>query len=419
MNPTKTKKIKTINKKTLIVTMDIGKTVHFGYFRAPNGEDVKPFPFYNSEKSFTELWDKICEFKSKKNLDEIVVGFESTGPYAEPLFHFLRKKSVRLVQVNPVHTKRVKELEGNSPNKTDKKDPKVIADVISLGHALTLVVPEGAAAQLRRLTLARERTIKSRTIMINQLQDLIFVIFPEFSQIMKNMKTKSAKYLIKNYPTPDSIVNLGLSDLTVILKRLSRGRLGQKRAETLFNAAKTSVGIREGRESILIEIEHFISEIEQKDQFVNDLEHQMENHLNEIPYSRNILSVKGLSTITVAGLIGEVGDFKKFDTIPEITKLAGLDLYEISSGKHRGRHRISKRGRPLMRKLLFFASINAVKSGGIMHETYKQMLDRGMIKMKALVAVSRKLLRIILALVHNDTEYMTDYCNEHHRKLAA
>ena len=50
-----------------------------------------------------------------------------------------------------MHTKRLKELQGNSPNKTDRKDPKVIADIITLGHALTVVIPEGPAAELRRL----------------------------------------------------------------------------------------------------------------------------------------------------------------------------------------------------------------------------------------------------------------------------
>jgi hypothetical protein len=61
----------------------------------------------------------------------------------------------------------------------------VIADVIFLGHALTLVVPEGPASELRRLTQARERAIKGRTSMINQLQHLIFVIFPEFLKVLK------------------------------------------------------------------------------------------------------------------------------------------------------------------------------------------------------------------------------------------
>ena len=185
----------------LVATVDIGKSVQYGYFRAPNGNDVKPFAFYNSKKSFGKFWQKLCQFKNQQGLEQTVIGFESTGPYAEPLFHYLKKKPVKLVQVNPVHTKRVKELTGNSPNKSDKKDPRVIADVICLGHALTLVVPEGPAAELRRLTQARQRAIKSRTAMINQLQHLIFVIFPEFLKVLK-ISTKTARYLIKHYTTP-------------------------------------------------------------------------------------------------------------------------------------------------------------------------------------------------------------------------
>jgi hypothetical protein len=108
-----------------------------------------------------------------------------------------------------------------------------------------------------------------------------------------------------------------------------------------------------------------------------------------------------------------------FDTISEITKLAGLDLYEISSGKHQGKRRISKHGRPLMRKLLFFAAINAVKSKGIMHEPYRQMLDRGMLEIKALVAVSRKLLRLIFALVRDNSVYVKNHSQIHGLELAA
>jgi hypothetical protein len=35
MTSNKTEKIKTINEKTLIVALDIGKKVHYGYFRRP------------------------------------------------------------------------------------------------------------------------------------------------------------------------------------------------------------------------------------------------------------------------------------------------------------------------------------------------------------------------------------------------
>jgi transposase len=419
MKNIKSKKIRIINENTIIAALDIGKITHFAYFRAPNGKDIKPFAFKNFRKDFDKFWTKLYQFKMEHNLKDVVIGFESSGPYAEPLFHYLRRKPVKLVQINPMHSKRVKELTGNSPNKTDKKDPRVIADIISLGHALTLIVPEGAAAQLRRLTQARERALKRRTSAVNQLQDLIFVIFPEFLSIMKGISTKTAFYLIGRYPLPEDIVALGLESLSIDIQRVSRGKLNRGRAEELFNAAQMSIGVREGDRGILLEIEYLIAQIGSVNMFISNLEKQMEEYLAEIPYSRSILSIKGISIVTVAGLIGEVGDFKKFNTLSEIMKLAGLDLYEISSGKHKGQHRISKRGRSLIRKLLYFAAINTVNSRGIMNEPYQQMLDRGMPKMKALVSISRKLLRLIFALARDNTLYEENYSNTHCFKIAA
>ena len=213
MRQNKPKKLGKFNENTLIAAIDIGKKVNYGYFRAPDGQDIKPFAFCNLRDGFEVFWTRLVEFQRGHNLEVIVVGFESTGPYAEPMLHFLRRKEIRLVQTNPMHTKRLKELTGNSPNKTDEKDPKVIADVIALGHALTLVIPEGPAAELRRLSQARERAIKTRTSMSNQLQHLLFVIFPELSWTIRDMKSKSILHLVENFPTPESVVGMGIEAL--------------------------------------------------------------------------------------------------------------------------------------------------------------------------------------------------------------
>ena len=37
----------------------------------------------------------------------------------------------------------------------------------------------------------------------------------------------------------------------------------------------------------------------------------MGEYLKEIPYSHSLLSIKGAGLVTVATLVGEVGDFKK------------------------------------------------------------------------------------------------------------
>lgn len=406
----KPRKAGVVNQKVLIVTVDGGKDKHYGYYRCPDGTDCKAFEFWNNGRGFQEFWERISAATRTHGLEEITIGFESTGPYMEPLVQFLRsKQGVRLVQVNPMHTKRLKELSGNSPLKTDRKDPKVIADIIELGHALTVVIPEGPAAELRRLTQARERTIESRTRLFNQLQCLLALSFPEFLQVMGDVTSASAKHLLRHYPTAQDILALGEPALAVVLRKVSRGKLREDRARALFEAASESVGIRDGKSSMLLEIGMMLETIGDYDRFIERLEAEMDRHLEQIPYSRIILSLKGIGPVTTAGLIGEVGDFTKFRTISEVMKLAGLDLYEVSSGKHRGKLRISKRGRPLMRKLLYLAALSTVRKGGVMHEWYQRALARGMKKMKALVAVSRKLLCVIFALVRDHSAYVADY----------
>lgn len=411
MNNIKVKKSAFVNGKTFLVTADMSKNRHFGYWRCPDGTDIKPFAFSNNRAGFQEFWERITCAREIHNLDKIVFGYESTGPYAEALVHFLLERGVHVVQVNPMHTKRIKELSGNSPNKTDQKDSKVIADIIELGHALTVVIPEGPAAELRRLTHARQRSIKRYTALSNQLQSLIAVIFPEFLQVMKGVTSVSAQYILKHYPTPKQIVAYGLDTLTCTLRKVSRGKLRADRAQALYEAAQSSVGVIHGQASIVLEICEILAALESSERFTDFLEQEMANHLKEIPYSNSIFSIKGIGKVTVAGLIGEVGDFRKFRTLSEIMKLAGMDLYEISSGKHKGNRRISKRGRSLLRKLLYFAALNTVRKGGVMHQRYQIYLAKGMPKNKALIAIARKLLGIIFALVRHNSVYINDYSN--------
>jgi len=405
-------KLKYVNSNVLLATVDMGKDSFSGYARCPDHSEVKTSDFSNNLSGFRHFWDILVRTQKAHGLEQIVLGFESTGPYAEPLLHYFQDKGLRLVQVNPMHTKRVKELCGNSPNKTDQKDPKVIADIIELGHALSVVIPKGAAAELRRLTQARERAIKRRTALFNQLHDLVFISFPEFLQVMKSIKTKSARYLLQHHAGPEDIAALDLDTLTKVLNRISRGRLGSAKAQALFEAASNTAGIREGRIGVSLEIQEMLEWIEACDRFVERLESEMIRHLEKIPYSRRLLSMKGISTITAAGVIGEVADFTHFETQKEILKLAGLDLFEISSGKHRGQRRISKRGRPLLRKLLFFAALNTVRKGGIMYDRYQKHLAKGMPRTKALIAIARKLLGIMLALVRTQSEYTATQITE-------
>ena len=100
-----------------------------------------------------------------------------------------------------------------------------------------------------------------------------------------------------------------------------------------------------------MDIRHILMQLEAEGRFISEIEAEREQPSNGYPVDVRLLSIKGLGTVSVAGLIGEVGDSQSFSTQSEIMKLAGLDLYEISSGKRKGQRRISKRGRSLLRKI--------------------------------------------------------------------
>jgi transposase len=403
------KRVRTVKEETLIVTVDVGMASNTGYCTTVDGRDIKPFKFGNTREGLDKLWSMVVVSRNRFKCTEVMVGYESTGPYAEPLVHYLTDKPVTIVQVNPMHTKRIKELNDNSPLKTDDKDPRVIADVLRLGHALSVVVPEGDAAYLRRLNNARERHVGERTALLNQLQQLVFLVFPEFKAVFNDIKVKTAQRILTRYTTPERIGSLNKDELGEEMRKQSMGKFGVQQAELLISLARDTIGIKEGVAGIVLDIRHILVQLQAVHGFVHEIEAEMEKTLEHVPCSTRILSMKGLGVVTVAGLIGEVGDFSKFRTQSEIMKLAGLDLYEISSGKRKGQRRISKRGRSLLRKLLYNAAISTIRKNGIMCTQYANLIGRGMVRTSALIVIAKKLLRIIHAMVRDDRDYLHNY----------
>ena len=163
----------------------------------------------------------------RHKLKGVIIGLESSGSYGEPLQHFLKDKpGVYLVQVNPMHTKRVKELNDNSPGKSDKKDSRVIVDIIRLGHFLSCLIPEGASAELRNLIHQRDFQIDSRTQIANRIHHLLDRVFPEFTQVIKDPLCETGRYLLREYTTPEKIASLDREELYRINEREEPGEAG-------------------------------------------------------------------------------------------------------------------------------------------------------------------------------------------------
>src|SRR5699024_10852641 len=88
---------------------------------------------------------------------------------------------------------------------------------------------------------------------------------------------------------------------------------------------------------------------------------------------------------------------RRFTSPKQIQKLAGLEPKENSSGKHKGRTSISKRGRRKLRRLLFQAVLPLIRSNEDFRQVYTYYSTRKDNPLKgtqAVIAVGCKLIRI-------------------------
>src|SRR3974377_2300695 len=76
------RRMKAVKESTLLVTVDIGVASNKGYCATGDGRDIKPFKFDNTREGFEKLWHMAVASKTRFGCDEIIAGYESTGPYA-------------------------------------------------------------------------------------------------------------------------------------------------------------------------------------------------------------------------------------------------------------------------------------------------------------------------------------------------
>ncbi|HUW52137.1 MAG TPA: transposase [Rhodanobacter sp.] len=82
----------------------------------------------------------------------------------------------------------------------------------------------------------------------------------------------------------------------------------------------------------------------------------------------------------------------------------GMDVRVRDSGTFRGRRKLTKRGDPEVRRLLYLAAMSARRSA-TWRGFYDRAIARGMTPTQALVALGRKLARIAFALLKTGSEY--------------
>jgi transposase len=112
-----------------------------------------------------------------------------------------------------------------------------------------------------------------------------------------------------------------------------------------------------------------------------------------------LISVPGIGSIVARTLIAELPELGTLDR-RQIAALAGLAPWTRQSGQWRGRSFIGG-GRPQVRSALFVAAMVAGRHNPVLRAFRQQLLDRGKAKKTAIIAVARKLLTILNAIIRD------------------
>lgn len=121
-------------------------------------------------------------------------------------------------------------------------------------------------------------------------------------------------------------------------------------------------------------------------------------------------SVTGIGLLTAAALLGETNGFDLIRNRRQLASYAGLDIREKQSGTSvKGKARISKRGNKYLRKALHMPALTAVRHDERFKSIYARLIAKHGIKMKALVAIQRKLLEIAYIVYKNNEKYDKKY----------
>lgn len=406
----KNDKISFINGSMLVVGCDIGSETH--YLRAidTRGREIskKAFAFSNDSEGFASAKDWMLELAAASNKDQIVVGLEPTGHYWFCLAAWLVSNGISVVQVNPYAVKQTKEVEDNSQLKDDRKDPKLIANLVKDGNYGMPYLPEGVYAELRRLTLLRDQLTGDRVSALNRLHRELTIHFPEYKDALGKIDGPFTLELLKKAPFPSDLNVLGVEGIKNIWHEARLRGCGYNRASVLLKYAEASVGLTEGTDASRLAVRWFAHQILELDRQLAEIEGLLREKCREIPFAENVLGISGIGDKILAGIVSEMGDISRFDDAKEIQKLSGMSLVACSSGKHKGQTKISHRGRKRLRYWLFQAAKSSVVHAGEfreLHEYYTTREVNPLKKKQSLVAIACKLLRVIFAILKSGACY--------------
>jgi transposase len=123
--------------------------------------------------------------------------------------------------------------------------------------------------------------VRDNTGSKHALQAVLDDYFPELKGVFWSMKSKGLMALLETHPFPEDVLQAGLPAITALLvKSTKRKAHARAKAETIYRAAKESVGLKTIGTADHLRLGVYLDEVKRSEERLKEIGHQITNLLN-------------------------------------------------------------------------------------------------------------------------------------------
>jgi len=342
-----TDEIRNLNlKQVLVIPVECGKNSHKALVANYFGDILyDAFEFTNSITGI-KMFDSIIKNTSLSvNAQKIIIGMESTGHYYENLYRNLTNMKYDVAIVNPssVYSQRTGQLNWC---KTDDIDLCAIGQVLIDNQATETKLSDGLYYNLKHFARLRRDEVNKRARLKIQIKVLCDHIFPglQKSKIFSDFWGKSSLLLLENYPTPLSIIQLGVKKLSQFFKKHNT-KLSLTTTQRLIYLAENSLTTDAANlYAHLFNLKFKLQDLKIADDKIRKLNIELAQCLIRTP-GILLLSIRKINVPSAAEFLAEVGPLSEAGNAKKIICRAGLNPSNFQSAEYqRANNPITKHG---------------------------------------------------------------------------
>ena len=342
---------------------------------------------------------------------EVFAAVESTGGYENNWLHALMRFQATLpgkaARINPSRIHSYREAKGVRVT-TDAVSAELIAGYMIAHTEDIRYSREDAFASLRRHVSFIALLTKQHTALVNQLESLLYQAHPQLLTHTKDGVPQWVLKLLLAYPTAKRLARCRPNTLAKI------PFLTRTRALELIAEARRSVASACDETTEML-VGETAREILRLGRLVQTQQKALNSRL-DLPEEVALLKTfVGISDYSAVALLVEFGAIARFASVKKIAAFFGVHpVYKIS-GDGIGGIRMSKKGSPRVRAMLFLITLTAIRSNPVIAPLYKRLISQGRPKMDAIGVCMHKTLRILYGMLKNGTPF-NPTVDEAHRK---